>query len=950
MNQIEHEQTLVSGIDGVSSLVLERLRLHDHCESALPIKDFLELMDEGGAGLAGYLWPPYLKGQSDLSALDLFIMLAHFRNYPRDVEYALHDSQSRLTFATSLANLSSRVAGEIYEYGKAAMAVGDLDRSLAAFEFAIAEYKFAMESGLLSDKTLRIDSGKYAVAVVFASRLTPMPVQSLLTAIGASMHSFGLGNTDYANAQYRSELLLRLYETTRDKKYLLDSANTAATYLSQHPAAYLIVAETKIRLASITRDARERAKYLDEAREFSDRADVKTQFDQVTRVGLSILISLIAIGEELAPQSLNVPYGLLDTYAKTNDLIIRNMLDVLLDQLRPMWFEGSSLVPAVVSARVLKRLVSATGSDEERLIDDLHRYVEVTSWIADRPDINQHHEWEAASALLQLGRFTNNLRMVRTAGDKFRALADGYPSWPLPVIGQARSEEALQRFPRVQPTHDLDELWRSAAHRTLYSTQYQRRNLGGRSNASVVDDARGFMATSFVFKEMRSSAAEHESLMMQRLATAIEANGEGGRFAVPRSIVRIPWSDSHDIHVTERSDGRPVAALSNDERAARLFDLTEYLALYHRAAPAPPAAVRTRSHLRRELESWLPTLMPGAQAKPLVTEILDVLPDNIPLVLKRDAHAENWLIDNAGKIVAVDLESSRYLPIGYDLAQLIEDGLILPAEPVRWSDRLEVWSHYLELLDLSLGERESGDIYSWFALLRAIWLGTSHGVTKAQSRHARSLSELIASLGAEAIRGPASQVAAALRHSSLGERVDDLSVKERINLSKALARLLRHRAPEEGLTIDDEGFASLELVASVLGVSELKIREVIDSPDELRFQHLNGKIRALYGHSLPVHLEPIISASTPHTLYHGSNWLALDSLVIEGIQPMGRTHVHLSTSVNEAITIARRRGSPVVLEIEADNGLNATPVADGLWIAPRVTPDKLRILNPSALE
>jgi putative RNA 2'-phosphotransferase len=93
--------------------------------------------------------------------------------------------------------------------------------------------------------------------------------------------------------------------------------------------------------------------------------------------------------------------------------------------------------------------------------------------------------------------------------------------------------------------------------------------------------------------------------------------------------------------------------------------------------------------------------------------------------------------------------------------------------------------------------------------------------------------------------------------------------------------------------------------------------EVASTSGRDRFEVQDEKIRATYGHSLPprAHREP---AAPPQILYHGARRKAYPHILQRGLDPMGRSYVHLTTSPELAMRIGKRRDlEPVLLEIQA---------------------------------
>ena len=143
-------------------------------------------------------------------------------------------------------------------------------------------------------------------------------------------------------------------------------------------------------------------------------------------------------------------------------------------------------------------------------------------------------------------------------------------------------------------------------------------------------------------------------------------------------------------------------------------------------------------------------------------------------------------------------------------------------------------------------------------------------------------------------------------------------------LSKLMTYILRHRPDEFGLVLDEDGFVSLkELVQAIAEekgwsyVRRSHIMEVASTSERERFEIQDEKIRAIYGHSLPhrIHYEP---AAPPKILYHGTRRKSYQHILQRGLDPMGRSYVHLTTSPELAVRIGRRRDlQPVLLEIQA---------------------------------
>jgi putative RNA 2'-phosphotransferase len=175
------------------------------------------------------------------------------------------------------------------------------------------------------------------------------------------------------------------------------------------------------------------------------------------------------------------------------------------------------------------------------------------------------------------------------------------------------------------------------------------------------------------------------------------------------------------------------------------------------------------------------------------------------------------------------------------------------------------------------------------------------------------------------------------------------------SLSKFLSLLLRHRPDIVGLVLDEQGWADIdELLTRAAAHGHLferdTLEEVVCTSDKRRFAISDDgrRIRANQGHSVQVDLglEPV---SPPALLYHGTARRFLDSILAVGLESRARLHVHLSAEVSTALTVGRRHGKPVVLEVDAavmaGAGERFYLSENGVWLTARVAPRHLTVLD-----
>lgn len=142
-----------------------------------------------------------------------------------------------------------------------------------------------------------------------------------------------------------------------------------------------------------------------------------------------------------------------------------------------------------------------------------------------------------------------------------------------------------------------------------------------------------------------------------------------------------------------------------------------------------------------------------------------------------------------------------------------------------------------------------------------------------------------------------------------------------IAASKKLSWLLRHGAREAGVTLDLEGWASLDEVLRVLSLSEETVLRVVASNEKKRFEldALTRRMRASQGHSEGlVESESIESTWTrfegESPLFHGTQRAHVAQIAREGLIAMSRTHVHLAASKDALV--GKRANVDVLLAID----------------------------------
>ncbi len=169
-----------------------------------------------------------------------------------------------------------------------------------------------------------------------------------------------------------------------------------------------------------------------------------------------------------------------------------------------------------------------------------------------------------------------------------------------------------------------------------------------------------------------------------------------------------------------------------------------------------------------------------------------------------------------------------------------------------------------------------------------------------------------------------------------------------VKTSRACSFLLRHQPQAAGLTLDPQGWIAVdELLAGLARINRRADRalleRVVAENDKQRFEFSpdGGRIRARQGHSVSVDLglDPQVP---PDALWHGTVARFLPKIHKDGLQPQGRHHVHLSADRATATAVGNRRGSAVLLRVDAAAmdraGHRFYCTANGVWLTDGVPP------------
>ena len=167
-------------------------------------------------------------------------------------------------------------------------------------------------------------------------------------------------------------------------------------------------------------------------------------------------------------------------------------------------------------------------------------------------------------------------------------------------------------------------------------------------------------------------------------------------------------------------------------------------------------------------------------------------------------------------------------------------------------------------------------------------------------------------------------------------------------VSKFLSLILRHKPQTIGLKLDAHGWADIDEIISNSKNIKLNreiIDEVVSKDNKQRFIIEGDKIRANQGHSIEVDLE-LKAITPPDILYHGTATRFLESIMKTGLSRQNRQYVHLSKDIKTAISVGKRHGKVIVLEVDAKrmirDGYEFYLSENGVWLTGSVPVGYLR--------
>lgn len=175
-------------------------------------------------------------------------------------------------------------------------------------------------------------------------------------------------------------------------------------------------------------------------------------------------------------------------------------------------------------------------------------------------------------------------------------------------------------------------------------------------------------------------------------------------------------------------------------------------------------------------------------------------------------------------------------------------------------------------------------------------------------------------------------------------------------LSKEISYALRHAPWEYELEMDEYGWVDINQLIEALNrdkkwkdvqLSDLLV--MIEKSEKKRHEIVNGKIRAFYGHSIPMHICKK-KQQPPNELFHGTARRFLENIKSAGLLPMSRQYVHLSCDMETAFQVGKRHDAkPIILKINSreawNNGVAFYHGNEKVWLADGIPFEYIEVID-----
>lgn len=148
-------------------------------------------------------------------------------------------------------------------------------------------------------------------------------------------------------------------------------------------------------------------------------------------------------------------------------------------------------------------------------------------------------------------------------------------------------------------------------------------------------------------------------------------------------------------------------------------------------------------------------------------------------------------------------------------------------------------------------------------------------------------------------------------------------------ISRALSRILRHSAVEDGLSISSDGWVLVADLCRFLKTTPDVVERIVTTNDKQRFQMDSARkhMRAVQGHTMEQIteeglMEKLTLQTAPLVAHHGTYLSVLEAIRQTGLSRMSRKHIHLATAIDSSRVLSgMRRSCEVVITINVHQAI-----------------------------
>lgn len=166
-----------------------------------------------------------------------------------------------------------------------------------------------------------------------------------------------------------------------------------------------------------------------------------------------------------------------------------------------------------------------------------------------------------------------------------------------------------------------------------------------------------------------------------------------------------------------------------------------------------------------------------------------------------------------------------------------------------------------------------------------------------------------------------------------------MSTGERDSIARKLALVLRHAPEKFNLDMDINGWIDVRDIVRQFKNSNNRrhhwlrphhLRAISETDPKGRYEVRGNMARATYGHTVELELD-LPTSDIPDSLFYPCNPEEAGNLLEVGVNPGGRAHVHLSSSIRTAAEAGRvHMSNPTILEVDTARMVAA---GDTIWHA-----------------